>query len=109
MFDKKIFFTLVGSATISGFIVICTLGQTLYYQKVEAKGSGIIRELPQADFVVREYEGQLGIFRGQSTFPYKVIEYDVSLLSDYDRSQLAAGISFDEEAEMNIFLEDMIT
>ncbi|MBE6862572.1 MAG: hypothetical protein E7497_06725 [Ruminococcus sp.] len=109
MFDRKVFYTLVSSAVVSGFIVICTLGQTLHYQKSEAKGERMVKKLPEAEYVVREYDGKLGVFRGNSNTPYRVVEYDASLLSEYDRSQLVQGISLETEAELDTYLEDIIT
>lgn len=109
VFDRKIFYTLVSSAVVSGFIVICTLGQTLHYEKTQAKGERMVKKLPEAEYVVREYDGRLGIFRGSSDTPYRIVEYDSSLLSEYDRSQLAQGISLETEAELDTYLEDIIT
>lgn len=109
MLDRRIYYTLLSSLTLSGFIVICTLGQTIYRQKAEAKGENPPHSLESVAFVVREYNGELGLFRGDSETPYKTIECDTRLFSEYDRSQLIEGIEFDSEAEVNIFLEDMIS
>ena len=109
MIDRKIFFTLVSSVTISGFIVICTLGQSLHEQKAEAKRMRSLPELEQVECVVREYDGKLGGFRGESPTPYRIIDFNVSLLSEYDREQLAEGIVMESEDELKTFIEDMIT
>lgn len=109
MIDRKIFFTLVSSVTVSGFIVICTLGQTLRHQKIEARSANSAQELERVECVVREYDGKLGVFRGESPTPYRIIECNVSLLSEYDREQLIEGIVINSEEELNTFIEDMIT
>lgn len=109
MINRKIFFTLVSAVTISGFIVICTLGQSLQKQKAEAKSARIVSELEKVEYVVREYEGKLGVFRGESETPYRIIDFNVSLLSEYDREQLADGIVIGSEEELNTFIEDMST
>lgn len=109
MINKKIFFTLVSSVTISGFIVICTLGQTLHQQKIEAKSANNVQELERVDCIVREYEGKLGVFRGDCTTPYKTIDCNFSLLSEYDQEQLMKGIVVSSEEELNTFIEDMVT
>ena len=109
MIDRKIFFTLVSSVTISGFIVICTLGQSLRSQKIEARSANSVQELEHVGFVVREYEGNLGVFRGDSSAPYKIIECSVGLLSEYDRELLAEGIVLDSEEELRAFIEDIST
>ena len=109
MFDKKIFYTLVTATTVSGFIVICTLGQSLHYQKTEAKSGEIVRRLPEAEYIIREYDGKLGVYRGESATPYRIIDFDTSLLSEDDREELSSGIRMKTEAEVNSYLEDITT
>ncbi|MCD7891181.1 MAG: hypothetical protein LUG26_05270 [Ruminococcus sp.] len=109
MINRRIFFTLVGSVTISGFIVICTLGQSLHKQKVEAKSTHTLSELEQVECIVQEYDGKLGVFMGDSETPYRIIDCNVTLLSEYDRELLADGIVMESEEELNTFIEDMIT
>ena len=107
MIDRKIFFTLMSSVTVSGFIVICTLGQTIYHQKVEAKISNQPQQLESLEFIVREYNGKLGVFRGESPKPFRNIDFEVSLLSEYDRKQLSEGIVVESLDELDTFIEDM--
>lgn len=109
MINRKIFFTFAASITISGFVVICTLGQSLHRQKVQAKSERIVQELEQIDFVVREYNGKLGVFRGESKSPYKIIDFNVTLMSDYDRELLKEGITLKTEQELDTFIEDIIS
>lgn len=109
MIDRRIFFTLVSSVTVSGFIVICTLGQSIHHQKVEAKLSNSAIELEQIEFIVREYDGKLGVFRGSSEKPFRIIEFDVALLSEYDREQLSEGIVVGSMDELDRFIEDMVS
>jgi hypothetical protein len=107
MINRKIFFTLAASVTISGFIVICTLGQSLYRQKIEAKSARVLSDIDEADFIVREYNGKLGIFRGESASPYLIVDFSASLLSEYDRKLLAEGIAFESQRELDTFIEDI--
>lgn len=109
MKDKRIFFTLMAAATISGFIVICTLGQATQHRRAAAKHAEIARSLPEVKFVVREYEGRIGVFRGDCSVPYRVSGCELSLISDYDRQMLAEGISFRTEDELNEYLNDLTT
>ena len=108
-FDKRVFFTLLTAATVSGFIVICTLGQSLHRQKVEAKISASVPELEQPARTVREYGGRIGVFMGESSTPYRVIDYDVSLLSDLDRQALQEGVVIGSDYELLRFIEDIAT
>lgn len=106
-FDRRSFFTLLTALTVSGFIVICTLGQSVHRQRVSAKLSEAVPELIQPECVVREYNGRIGIFRGGSDTPARVIDYDVSLLSDFDRAQLMKGLVIETEGELRQLIEDL--
>lgn len=107
--DKRIYLTIMTAITISGFIVICTFGQSLHRQKLAMKISEIPSELPVADCIVREYNGRIGVFKGESSSPYRVIDYDFSLLSEYDREQLREGIVIESDRELQQFIEDIAT
>lgn len=107
--DKRIYLTIMTALTVSGFIVICTLGQSLHRQKLAAKISEIPPELPAVECIVKEYKGRIGVFKGESSVPYRVIDYDFSLLSDYDREQLTDGIVIESDYELQKFIEDIAT
>lgn len=107
MIDRKIFFTLMSAVTVSGFIVICTLGQTIHYQKVEAKTSNHAQQLEQVKYVVREYEGNIGVFRGDAEKPFRIVDFEMSLLSEYDRAQIEEGIIMESKEELDTFIEDI--
>ncbi len=105
--SKKIFFTIFTAVTISGFIVICTLAQTVHHEKIQTKFTA--NEVLQPECIVREYDGKIGVFRGNGDKPYKIIDYDISLLSDYDRKELADGIIMESDEELRKFIEDIST
>ena len=109
MRDRRIFFTLITSVTISGFIVICTLGQSLREQRAEAKAANQPRELERVECIVREYNGRIGVFRGEAEQPYRIIDFNFSLLSEYDREQLREGIIMENEEMLKKFIEDFST
>ncbi len=106
MIEKRCFYTLLTSATISGVLVICTISQNIKAEKIKAKTPPIIEELETAPYVVKEYNGSLAVFRGGSSSPYKILDCDFSLLSDYDKEYLIEGISVYAEAELNSLIED---
>lgn len=108
-FDKRIFFTLLTAATVSGFIVICTLGQSVHRQKVAARISVSLPEEGQPKRTVREYDGRIGVFMGESSSPYRIIDYDVSLLSEFDRLALRQGVVIETDYELSRFIEDIAT
>lgn len=104
--DKRVYFTLMTALTVSGFIVICTLGQSLHRQKVAAKMS-VPEMAVKTGYTVREYNGRIGIFAGESSQPFRIISYDVSLMPEFDREQLREGITVETEYELNRFIEDI--
>ncbi len=107
--NRKVFFTIFTAVTVSGFITICTLAQTVRHNKIQTKFAANVPEIVQPECIVREYNGKIGVFRGTGDKPYKVIDYDVSLLSDYDREELTDGIVMESEEELRKFIEDMST
>ncbi len=107
--SRKIFFIIFTAVTVSGFIVICTLAETIHNKKVQTKFAANVPEIVQPECIVREYNGKIGVFRGSGDIPYKIIDYDVSLLSDYDREELSGGIVMDSDEELRKFIEDMST
>ena len=105
--DRKIFFTLLTSATFSGVLVICTLAQNIRNEKMSAKIPNEPSVLESIGYVIREYESGLAVFRGDSESPYKIISVNLNLLSDYDREMLRNGIEADSESEINRLIEDL--
>lgn len=105
---KEIFFVLLAAITISGFIIICTMGQTVHRHKVETKTEAIAPAETEAPmYTVREHEGKIAVFRGSVIFPYKIIDFDMSLLSDFDRQQLSEGIALNSDEELRAYIQDM--
>ena len=107
--DRRIYLILMTALTVSGFIVICTLGQSLHRQKVASRISFSAPELLPAEIIVKEYNGRIGVFKGESTAPYRVIDYDISLLSDLDREQLREGVVMENDETLRRFIEDIAT
>ncbi len=58
-------------------------------------------------YVLREWEGHLGLFRGESAFPYQELDMPLTLLSDYDREMVQAGIEVETEKELRALVEDL--
>ena len=106
---KRIYFTLLTAATISGFIVICTMGQSVHRHKVAQRIHASAQETTQPLRTVKEYDGRIGVFMSGSRTPYRIIEYDISLLSEYDRSMLETGITIETEYELQRLIEDIAT
>lgn len=107
--DKRIYLIIMTAITVSGFIIICTLGQLMYREKVAARISDISAAEIVDISVIREYNGRIGIFRENSSKPYRVVDYDFSLLSDYDKEQLLEGVVIESDSELQQFIEDIAT
>lgn len=106
---KRIYFTLLTAATISGFIVICTIGQSVHRHKVAQRIAAAAQETTQSQRTVKEFNGRIGVFMKGCKSPYRIIDYDISLLSDYDREMLKTGITIDSDYELQKFIEDIAT
>ncbi|MBR2284463.1 MAG: hypothetical protein IJ874_08630 [Ruminococcus sp.] len=109
--DRRAFFALLTAAAVSGFIVICTLGQTVQRQRAAAKTEEIYRTPEELGdvYLVREYNGRIGVFRDGGDVPYRIIDYDISLLSDMDREMIAGGVVMTSDEELRQFIEDIAT
>lgn len=107
--DKKIYLMIMTAITVSGFIIICTLGQSMHRQRMAAKLSDISAAEPVTISIIAEYNGRIGVFREHSSKPYRVIDYDFSLLSDYDKEQLTEGVVIESDRELQQFIEDIAT
>ncbi len=107
-FDKRIYLMLMTALTISGFIVICTLGQSIHRQKLASRISVSAPEHPPL-CEVREYNGRIGLFKADSSVPYRVIDYNTALMPEFDREQLREGVIMETEEELRRFIEDIAT
>ena len=105
---KSIYFIMLTGITISGFMTICTLGQTVRRHNIETRLAAVAAEQEEESlFVVRESGGRAAVFCRDSEKPYLLIDVDLSLLSDYDREKLEDGIYFSSEMELRQFIEDI--
>lgn len=75
--------------------------------KIQTRFAANVPEVVQPECTVREYNGKIGVFRGSGDKPYKVIDYDVNLLSEYDREQLSEGLVMESDEELRKFIEDI--
>lgn len=105
--DKRLYFTLVTSITISGFIVICAMGQNVRDEKMKSKIAAAAVEKQAPLFIVKEYDGKIGIFCRGNPEPFRYAEVSPGLLSDSDREQLSVGIGFETESELKAYLQDI--
>lgn len=105
--NRKIFFTIFTATAISGFIIICTIAQNIQITRTQIKSAVNVPEVSQPECIVREYNGKIGVFRGEADKPYKIIDYNINLLSEYDRQQISAGITIESDEQLRQFIEDI--
>lgn len=104
---RRIVYTLLISATVSGTIAICSLGRSIHRQRTEARASAAQETVTEPLYRVCEYEGRAAVFRRNLETPYKILDIDIKMLSDYDRAELAGGITFETDAELRRYIEDV--
>lgn len=104
---KRIYFTLLAAVTVSGFVTICTLGQTVHRSKVETRLAAAVEQQTLSGYVVRESGGRIVVFKNGSEKPYIYVDYDMTLLSDYDRELIFDGLYLSDDAELRQFIEDI--
>jgi steroid 5-alpha reductase family enzyme len=103
---KKNYFIIMTAAAIAGYIVICSLGQTIHKEKEYLKQeAAAASELP-VYCTVREMGGKLAVFRRDPEVPYMTLDVRISMLSDHDREQFEQGVELHSEAELKKLIED---
>lgn len=60
----------------------------------------------QTIYIVREYEGMIGVFAEDQDEPLYTVDVAVELLPEADRKMLAAGITVSGRERLNSVLED---
>ena len=104
---KRVYFVMAAALTVSGFITVCTLGQTVRRHRTEVRLAAAAIEDDAPLFTVRESGGRIAVFRKDSEKPYLLVDVLPSLLSEQDRELLAEGIYFSSEQELRQFIEDI--
>lgn len=57
-------------------------------------------------YTVKEYNGHIGVFRGQEKSPFEEIQVDVSIFPEIDQNLLKQGIKAYGPEELNRVIED---
>ncbi len=95
--------------TISLFLsaMIILVGVMLMQKRFEeSNGLQNVSSQSTIQFVLKEYQGKLGLFRGNAETPYQTLDFDINYLGEYDRELLKRGIGVDTERELEILIED---
>ena len=106
-FDKRIYFTLLTAVTVSGFLVICTLGQTVKKERIESRLEAAALEENEPLYTVKEHDGKIALYCRGNPQPFRYLEFNISLLPDFDREQLREGISLYTDEELWTYIQDV--
>lgn len=106
MTKKKILYMYVISISVTTIIFILSVGVS--FKKSPAQAAPISTSTSSSvGYILGEYDGQLALYRSDSSSPYKKLSYNISMLTEYDREQVLNGIYVDTEAELNALIEDL--
>lgn len=91
----------VASSLVVGMVII------LFTTSDIRRNSEDILVTNNISFVLKDYNGNLALFRGNSDEPYVVLDEKTSFLNEYDRNRVLAGISVNTRSELEKLIEDM--
>ena len=119
-------FVLYGSIYFSWYvcclkliILLLTIAYVIKHQQISAEraadqlappptavSQNVLPTETQITYCLREFDGGLAVFRGDSPDPYKKIEVNLSLMTDEDKELLRKGITAQSEKELKKVIED---
>lgn len=112
MSRKKIIYMYLTASAVSAVIFILSLGMSFRTAPVQLNSISSAETSAassQEGYVLKEYDGCLALFRSGSSKPYRRLDFNVSMLTDFDRELLKNGIYVQTEAELNKLIEDFIS
>ncbi len=93
--------------TISAVLILVSAGKGVERRKSAAAArQAEMQERAPVGYVLRAYEGHLAIYRENGIRPYRVLDTEVWLLPEEDRTALEDGILLKTEQELRQLLED---
>ncbi len=110
MTRKASIITMLSAMAISVIIVIVTVSNSIEKQRIKAEQqfsmTTTVTTPLEIGYYLKEYNGTLAIFRGESDTPFKKLDVNINLLSDYDKVLLHDGIFVQTIKELNALIED---
>lgn len=108
---KKVSLTiLLSSMLISAVIIIISVSTSIEKRKIKAqeKLTQVVTQTAPAEigYYLKEYQGDIAVFRGSSSTPFKIIDVNLDLMDDYDKILLHDGIFVQNQKELNALIED---
>ena len=106
MTKTRIWLMLLTALVISVVIVAGSMANAAVHPETEAEQMTTTTQT-QVNYVLRAWDGHLGLFRGDSEVPYQELDMPLTLLSDYDREIVELGIIVETEQELRALVEDI--
>lgn len=102
--------TLLAGMAISAVIVVAAVSSSVSRQRIKAqqlaKQTTTQTTPVEVGYYLKEYEGELAVFRGSSRTPFRRLGVSLDLMSDYDKILLHDGIFVRTQKELNSLIED---
>ena len=70
------------------------------------KSQESIPQSTQVSYFLREYDGKIGVFQGETTLPFEILDVYVSNLPSVDQMELRSGIEILTKEELSAKIED---
>ena len=117
MSKKAIVTVLLSGMFLSLIILLLTIAYVVKHQRINAENAADLPPKAQISetavptetvisYCLREFEGGLAVFRGDSPEPYKKLDTNLNLMTEEDRQLLKSGITVDSEKELRRVIED---
>lgn len=108
MTKKRIWLMILTAFVISVVIVFGSMTALITHPKPEAQAeTETTVTQTEVSFILRIWNGNLGLFRGDSETPYREIDMPLYLLTEHDRKLLEEGITAQTEDELRSLVEDI--
>ncbi|MGN0614147.1 MAG: hypothetical protein ACI4JB_09655 [Porcipelethomonas sp.] len=101
---------LLAGMAVSAVIIIITISGSIKRQRIRAENlaeQSVTETQPtEVGYYLKEYEGELVVFRGDSKTPFRRLGVSTDLMSEQDKLMLAEGIFAPGEKELKALIED---
>ena len=74
--------------------------------QLSQKSQESIPQSTQVSYFLREYDGKIGVFQGETTLPFEILDVYVSNLPSVDQMELRSGIEILTKEELSAKIED---
>lgn len=110
MTKKRFWFMVMTAFAVSVVIVFSSMAAAVTHPKPQAEEmTEAAVTQTQISYILKTWNGHLGLFRSSSDSPYREIDMPLYLLTEHDRKLLDAGISVNTEEELNALVEDIVS